>query len=147
MSDFDILNHDVILYIFDYLSDKEKLNLCLVNKNLRQYINNIYFGGTYDYNKIKCLYYYSRFKNITYKTNTRNIPKEITHLTFKKNFNQNIQDSIPNSVKYLTFGKYYNQPIIDISNSVIYLKFGYYFNQKIKNILQIMMNYHYYLLN
>ncbi len=60
------------------------------------------------------------------KSNVNNIPSNVTHLIFEKEFNQHIE--IPNSVTHLLIGDYFNQPIV-IPNSVTYLSFGYNFNQ------------------
>ena len=57
----------------------------------------------------------------------------VTHLTFGINFNQQITKTIPNSVTHLTFGRKFNQSITnDIPNSVTHLTFGFYFDQPIK---------------
>ncbi|AQN68621.1 FNIp repeat-containing protein [Saudi moumouvirus] len=86
MSILDILNHDTILCILDYLPDKDKIILCSSNKHLREYLCNIKLNGLYNYNKIKDLPYYSRFKNIKYETLNKNKPNSVTHLRLKKSF-------------------------------------------------------------
>ncbi len=65
-------------------------------------------------------------KFILNNSNKNNIPLNVTHLIFEKEFNQPIV--IPNSVTHLIFGCNFNQPIV-IPNSVTYLSFGYEFNQ------------------
>uniref|UniRef100_A0A6G6ACN9 F-box and FNIp repeat-containing protein n=1 Tax=Borely moumouvirus TaxID=2712067 RepID=A0A6G6ACN9_9VIRU len=78
MSIIDILNSDVLLCIFDYLSDKDKIMACSVNKYFREYLNYINFNELYYYDQIKDL-----FQIYQYLVNDINIPKGITHLKLK----------------------------------------------------------------
>ncbi|QGR54374.1 f-box and fnip repeat-containing protein [Moumouvirus maliensis] len=136
MSITDILNPDVLLYIFSYLSDKDKITICSTNKYFREYLNCVKFNGLYDYHQIRDLSFYSRFKYIKYKANNTNIPEGITHLTFGNRFNQSINGCIPNSVTHLTFKWNFNQPIEGcIPNSITHLTFGNCFNQSIKGCI------------
>ncbi|AEQ33042.1 FNIP repeat protein [Megavirus chiliensis] len=109
MSSFDILNDDVIMYILEYLNDMDKIRFLSVDSKLHGFINNTWFNEIYDYKLIIKLSYLDRFKYIKFETNSTNIPKRITHLTFKDNFNQDIKNCIPVSVTHLTFGMYFNQ--------------------------------------
>ncbi|AQN68772.1 FNIp repeat-containing protein [Saudi moumouvirus] len=160
----NILNYDVLLKIFDYLSDKDKICLCSANTDLRQFIYNIKFCGIYNYNKIKDLSYYSRFKYIKYKANNKHIPNSITlsaqrqvrekvlpsrltHLTFVDDFNQSIKGCIPNSVTLSScvFNEhslrvFKNSPEEQVREKVLpsrltHLTFGREFNQSIKGCI------------
>ncbi|AUV58181.1 F-box and FNIP repeat-containing protein, partial [Bandra megavirus] len=136
MSSFDILNDDVIMCILEYLNDVNKIRFLSVNTRLHGFINYIRFNGIYNYKLIKGLPYLDKFRHIKYETSSINIPKCITHLTFKDNFNQNIKDCIPNSITHLTFGDEFDQDIKDcIPNSVTHLIFGGTFNQNIKGCI------------
>ncbi|QGR53577.1 fnip repeat-containing protein [Moumouvirus maliensis] len=156
MSIINTLNPDVILYIFDHLSDKDKIMICSTNKYFREYLEHIQFYGLYDYNKIKNLSYYARFRYIEYMVDNINISKGITHLTFINQVDQSIKKNIPlgeyitnnspnkqkiykflyNGLTHLTFGCDFNQPIKEyIPDTVTHLKFGKCFNQPIKDCI------------
>ncbi|AFX92266.1 putative F-box and FNIP repeat-containing protein [Megavirus courdo11] len=141
MSQFDVLNDDVIMYILEYLNDMDKIRFLSVDLRLHNFINYIWFNEIYDYILIKGLPYLDRFKYIKYETNTINIPKRITHLTFGREFDQNIKGCIPNSVTHLIFGEYFNQDIKDcIPNSVTHLTFGFYFDRNIKDCIRVRIH-------
>jgi len=63
------------------------------------------------------------------------IPSTVTHLKFRSDFNQSIDQCIPPSVTHLEFGYCFNQDIIDcIPSSVIEITFGDDFQYPINNI-------------
>jgi len=56
------------------------------------------------------------------------LPTNLTHLTFGKNFNQKLV--LPHNLTHLTFGDNLNQKV-DLQLNLIHLTFGYNFNQKV----------------
>ncbi|AGD93035.1 hypothetical protein LBA_01117 [Megavirus lba] len=63
MSNIDILNDDVILCVFNYLSSRDKIMFCSVNKYYRLLIDDIHFKSKYNDADIKYLSQYLVFKN------------------------------------------------------------------------------------
>ncbi|AUV58686.1 F-box and FNIP repeat-containing protein, partial [Bandra megavirus] len=136
MSCFDILNNDVIINIFEFLNDVDKINFSFCDIKLSNFRYCINFNDIYDYDTIKNVPYINRFKKIKYLANSNYIPNGITHLTFGDYFNQNITGCIPDSVIHLTFGDYFDQDITDcIPDNVTHLIFGWVFNQDITNCI------------
>ena len=134
MSIFDKLNYDTILYIFDFLDDKNKINFTSIEKEMNLLKYHIKFYDGYKYYKIKHLSFIKNFKRIYFSST--NIPNCITHLIFGAQFNQKIKNCIPNSVTHLTFGYAFNQKIKNcIPNNITHLTFGRSFNQKIKDCI------------
>ena len=133
---FDKFNHDIILYIIEFLNDKDKIIFTSIEKEMNLLKYHVKFYNKYQYDKIKHLSFIKNFKEIQYLSGDTNIPNNITHLTFGFHFDQVIKDRIPNSVTHLTFGCCFNQEINNcIPNSVTHLTFGNCFNQEIKNCI------------
>ena len=131
VSIFDKLNYDIILYIIEFLDDRDKIIFTSIEKEMNLLKYHIKFHNKYEYDKIKHLSFIKNFKEIHYLSDNINIPNYITHLTFGYYFNQEIKDSIPNSITHLIFGDYFNQEIKNcIPNSVRHLTFGDNFNKK-----------------
>ncbi len=67
MSDFEnILNTDIIFYMTDFLSDKDKVMFFSTNNEYRNLIQYTKFYGKYFYGKIIHLSYRHNFKNISF---------------------------------------------------------------------------------
>ncbi|AVG46779.1 hypothetical protein [Acanthamoeba polyphaga mimivirus] len=64
MSYIDILDNFILLDIFNYLSNKDKIMLCSVNKYFRLFIGDIYITSKYNYQEIKYLSHYIKFKSM-----------------------------------------------------------------------------------
>lgn len=75
------LYDDVIINIMEFLSDKDKINLLFLNKRILELMDKIHYNDFYQYDKIKHLSFYHRFKKISYIAINDNIPDEVTHLT------------------------------------------------------------------
>jgi len=58
------LPNDVIIYIFNLLSDKDKLKLCYTCKKLYIFLHQIKFTNYYKYERIKDLPYFNNFRAI-----------------------------------------------------------------------------------
>ncbi|BCS82686.1 putative F-box and FNIP repeat-containing protein [Cotonvirus japonicus] len=132
--ELDDVYDDVIFYILEYLTDQEKIIFFSVNKKFNKFKYEIYFYTEYDYDKIKNLPYYNRFKQIKF-TGTENIPIETTNLIFHSpilNYVPLTKDTIPKNVKRLKFGPFFNLPLNDcIHDGITHVKFGKMFNQPI----------------
>ena len=147
------LYDDIIIKIADELSDKQKIYMTMLSKQLDHFKFKFIYVELVSLSKIKMLPYFDNFENVEldimmhspkfakfihFLATTTNIPDKITNLTFNENFNQSIKDCIPSSVSHLTFGWKCNQPIKDcIPSSVSHLTFGHEFNQPIKDCIPL----------
>lgn len=61
------------------------------------------------------------------------LPPSLTHLSFNKNFNQQVFN-LPPSLTHLTFGHKFNQSIATFPPSLTHLQFGNDFSQNINNL-------------
>nr|URM61964.1 F-box and FNIP repeat domain containing protein [Mimivirus sp.] len=156
MSIIDILNIDVIICIFDYLKDYDKMNFMMTCKEYYCLRNDVKYTNLYEYNIIEKLSFNNKFKRLVYRGQIPNtnvsivkhieeflvkdldklVPNNVTHLTFGQDFNQNINGYIPNTITNLTFGFRFNKSIKNcIPDSVTNLTFGSNFNQNIKDCI------------
>ena len=150
---FDKLNHDIILYIIEFLNDQDKIRFVSIEQKMNLLKYHIKFYDKYEYDKIKHLSFVKNFEQIHYLSHDINIPNCITHLTFYYHFNEEIKDRIPNSVTHLTFGRKFNKEIKNcerleatplsqpatrgqgIPDSVTHLTFNRNFNKEIKDCI------------
>jgi phage-related protein len=81
-------------------------------------------------------------KNLTHLTfgrffnqDVRNrLPPNLTHLTFDWNFDQDIRNGLPTTLTHLTFGDDFNQDVRNgLPDNLTHLTFAYSFNQDIRN--------------
>ena len=112
--------------IFKILDLQDLKNLALANKYFKTHVHkfmfeNYYVNDKYDSN-------YDIVKKLITSNNDTSKFKNITHLKFGDEFNQQV--IIPNSVGYLKFGNNFNQQVT-LPDSIIYLIFGYLFNQQV----------------
>ena len=148
VSIFDKLNYDTILYIIEFLNDRDKIIFTSIEKEMNLLKYHIKFHNKYEYDKIKHLLFIKNFKEIHYLSNDTNIPNYITHLTFGNYFNKEIKNCIPDNITHLIFGWKFNQEIKDcIPNNVTHLIFGNNFNQVIKDCIPNSVVYLYHYLN
>ena len=93
--------------------------------NVSDAVQKITFGGMFN-QPVGC-------KNCCNKTCPKNLPNDLTHLTFEYNFNQKV-DNLPKNLTHLTFDYNFNQKVDNLPKTLIYLKFGTKFNQHIDNL-------------
>ncbi|QGR54356.1 f-box repeat-containing protein [Moumouvirus maliensis] len=78
-----ILNDDIIMYIMNYLSDRDKIIFGSINRYMRFFLDKLYYTELRDYEVIKKLHYLERFKRIIYKFKNKPIPNIVTDLIIK----------------------------------------------------------------
>ncbi|QGR54316.1 f-box and fnip repeat-containing protein [Moumouvirus maliensis] len=127
---------ELVVYICDYLDDKDKFSIFFTCKLLRNCSNLIHLKKFYTYYKIKNFMNEFKFYKIWYFFDGKNIPYGITDLCFPNSFNESI-NNIPDSISNLVFGKNFNQPLNEsylekTLPNLRELTFGENFNQSIK---------------
>ncbi|AEX61128.1 putative F-box and FNIP repeat-containing protein [Megavirus courdo7] len=96
------LNHDVLLLIFDLLSDRDKIRFTMINRFMSQYINYIIYTDLHEYERIRFLPFKNNFRRLSFKPRYDIIPPIITDLIIGKDYVGSLKNAIPNSVKKLT---------------------------------------------
>ncbi|AEX61954.1 FNIP repeat-containing protein [Megavirus courdo7] len=147
---FKYLYNDILLYLFQFLNDIDKINFSSCCTKLLSFRKHFMLDKIYPYDQVKNHLDIFNFKYIVYRANSREIPDRVTHLFFDDYFNESIKDCIsmrthaepitlrciPNTVTHMQFGVKFNQNIKDcIPDSVTNLQFGDNFNQSIKDCL------------
>jgi len=107
------------LEILSYLDNNDKVNITSLSKylyGLRKYLTftrEIILPNYYEY--YTNLGYYDNYTRVLIKSITpgMQLPRKLTHLTFGKNFNQNIHGLIPWGVTHLTLSKRYDYEILE----------------------------------
>jgi len=144
-----ITNEDNFIYISKFLTDREKIYLATTSSSMNDLKYKFRYCERIRMDKIVHLPYFHNFEFIkihaippTYPkcvkfihllTYSTNIPSNITHLTFRRRFNEPVKN-IPLSVTYLKFGDYFNQPIEGVvPSSVTRLNLRWNFDHPIKN--------------
>ncbi|AQN68750.1 hypothetical protein [Saudi moumouvirus] len=84
------LNDDIIMYIMNYLSDRDKIIFGSINRHMRFFLDKLYYTEPHHYEVIKNLNYLTRFKRIIYKFDNKPIPVIITDLIIKCSVIKNI---------------------------------------------------------
>ena len=94
------MNEDIIVYIYSFLTDKDKINFLITSKNNKLY-NRIIFTSIIHIKKVKQLNpkYFNQFTNLICD-NVCVYPKYIKKLTLDNTFNQIIKDSVPNYIRF-----------------------------------------------
>ena len=151
-----MLYKDIFIEIIKYLNCEDIKSIRLLNKEIKEIIDNIYFYNLYfdiitvEYNKNKIIKIYNvssieelnEYINIKYvefnyyfDEPIDKLPQSITHLTFYQfsNFNQSV-DKLPQSITHLTFGELFNQSVDNLPQSITHLTFGSFFNQSVDNL-------------
>uniref|UniRef100_A0A6G6ADK4 FNIp repeat-containing protein n=1 Tax=Borely moumouvirus TaxID=2712067 RepID=A0A6G6ADK4_9VIRU len=128
---------ELVVYICDYLDDKDKFSIFFTCRIFRSYSNLINLKKFYTYYKIKNFMNKFKFDNIWYFFDGEVVPHGITILCFPNMFNKSITNLIPNSTSNIIFGKNFNQPLNkscleETLPNLRELTFGENFNQSIK---------------
>lgn len=138
------------MYISNFLTDREKIYLATTSSFMHKLRYKFRYCEKIRMDKIVHLPYFHNFEFVkihsvppTYPKNikfihllsdTSNIPPNITHLTFRRRFNEPVKN-IPSSVTHLKFGDYFDQSIEGIvSRSVTHLKLRWEFSHSIKSV-------------
>ena len=141
-----ILIEDLIKYICLFLSESDKINYLSISRNMHLLKNTIQYFDKISINKIIKLSYYKQFTNIIWVDNiiipNNSLPLNLAHLTFGRNFNQDIKGALPLNLTHLTFHGCFNQDIkgalpLNLTN----LTFGYNFNKDIKGALPLNLTH------
>jgi len=119
-------NSDIVLYLSDYLTDKEAFNLFSVSKILNSILNNHknrYTIKQYiDENEIISLNKY-KIKKVKNISNCSMIPYGTTHVIFEDHFFNKL-DKIPDTVTHIIFGTYFNESLEGLPSNLKTLIFG-----------------------
>src|SRR5579872_604064 len=118
----NILIDDVIIYIMNFLSDKDKINYLSSSKYLDKIKIVVHYDTLMTTNKIKELPYYDMFTNIFVENTNDKLPKSVNKFAFDCLFNEDIKGYIPLTVIDLCLGWDFNRSIKDcIPTSIKYL--------------------------
>lgn len=145
-----ITNNDNFMHISNFLTDREKIYLASTSLIMNKFKFRFRYCEKIRMDKIVHLPYFNNFEFVKIHTipptypkhikfihllaSTSNIPPNITHLSFRRRFNEPVK-YIPLSVTYLKFGDCFNQSIEGIvSQSVTRLNLRWEFSHSIKNI-------------
>jgi hypothetical protein len=119
-------NSDLVLYLSDYLTDKEAFNLFSISKTLNNILNNHknrYTIKQYvDENEITTLNKY-KIKKVKNISNCSMIPYGTTHVIFEEHFFNKL-DKIPDTVIHIIFGTYFNESLEGLPPNLKTLIFG-----------------------
>ncbi|ANB50206.1 putative F-box and FNIP repeat-containing protein [Powai lake megavirus] len=96
------LNHDVLLLIFDLLSDRDKIRFTMINQFMSQYINYIIYTDLHEYERVRFLPFKNNFRRLSFRPRYDIIPPIITDLIIGKDYVGSLKNAIPKSVKKLT---------------------------------------------
>ncbi|AGC02423.1 hypothetical protein H012_gp025 [Acanthamoeba polyphaga moumouvirus] len=113
MLTIDNLCDDIILYICKFLTSKEIIYFLSMNKFFNEFKNFIYYDEICDYELIKNLEYYPRFRKIINVPDIDNISENIIYLCFNEKFNGTIKDKISKNIKHLGFPRNYDRNIYE----------------------------------
>ncbi|AEX62047.1 putative F-box and FNIP repeat-containing protein [Megavirus vitis] len=99
------LCYELIMMIFDLLSDRDKIQFSMANKYLTSFVPNIIWTNMYQYEKIRFLSYKNNFRKLSFKPRYDIIPPVITHLIIDEKFVGSLANVIPKSVKKIYIDK------------------------------------------
>ncbi|ANB51047.1 hypothetical protein [Powai lake megavirus] len=99
------LCYELIMMIFDLLSDRDKIQFSMANKYLTSFVPNIIWTNMYQYEKIRFLSYKHNFRKLSFKPRYDIIPPIITHLIIDEKFVGSLANVIPKSVKKIYIDK------------------------------------------
>lgn len=132
----DSLIDDIIVYVTNFLNDREKILFLSSTNRVHLLKNKVYYNENVYVDKIKDVPYYDMFTNVSIGDLCHKLPKAIVKITFDRAFNEDINGYIPNSVTHITFGSFFNRDIKGcIPNTVTHLEFGHSFDQDIKGCI------------
>ena len=151
MTNIVLNNSDLILYISDYLTDKEAFTLFSASKTLNNILNkhkNRYtIKGYVDESEITTLNKY-KIKKVKKISNCNTIPYGITHVIFDNYFVDKL-NGIPDTVTHIIFETYFNQSLEGLPPNLKTLIFGNsfflygyktsYFNKSIDNLPESLL--------
>ncbi|BCS83615.1 putative F-box and FNIP repeat-containing protein [Cotonvirus japonicus] len=109
----DILYDDIILCICKYLTSKEIIYFLSINKTLNVLKNHVYYDETCDYNSIKNLEYYSRFRKIINVPHINDVSENVTYVCFSETFNDSIKDKLGKNISCIGFPKNYDKNVYE----------------------------------
>lgn len=142
----DLLPLEIWNIIFSSLeSNHDKFHLLITFRDM--FKCSVSFDEMMDLNKIINSQWFNKFTNIFINNNVNELPLNITKLTFRDNFNNEITMKIPSTVTHLAFGTYFQKSVDHcIPSSVIELTFGDYFSRSLENIPSsvVTLNFHIY---
>jgi len=138
-------NSDLVMYISDYLTDKDAFTLFSTSKTLNSIINKHkkrYTIKRYVYeNEIDNLNKY-KIKKVKNVSNCNTLPYGITHIIFNNHFIK--LNPVPDTVTHIIFGTYFNGTLESLPPNLKTLIFGNslflngyktsYFNKNIDNL-------------
>jgi hypothetical protein len=144
-------NSDLVLYVSEYLTDKEAFTLFSLSKTLNNIINkhkNRYTIKEYVCeNEINTLNKY-KIKKVKKISNCNTIPYGTTHVIFDNYFVDKLS-CIPDTVTHIIFETYFNQPLEGLPPNLKTLIFGNsaflngyktsYFNKNIDNLPESLL--------
>lgn len=121
-----------------FLNDKDKIRFLISCKKFIHLLHVTTFNDKiYDYNRIKNISYYHRFKRVGYTTNSLIIPDGITHLFFNEKYNNQINRKLPSTIIHIYFGNNFNNKILKerLPESITHLTFGHNFDQSVQGCI------------
>lgn len=139
---------DATLKICSFLSDQEKVYFAMIATSFSMLLSEMIYSKKVRFDAIEKLPYFDNFecvqllhftnkcpkfaKYVYYEASTRDIPQNVTHLTFTQGFNKSIKGIIPKSVTDLEFSWDFIQSVQDcIPSTVKNMTFSYYFGRDI----------------
>src|SRR5579872_7033787 len=132
----DTLIDDIIVYITNFLNDKDKLYFLSSCEYFHLFKTKIFFNDCVYIDKIMLLSYFDRFTSVVVNDTQYKLPTSCTILVFNDDFNGDIEGYIPNGITCVVFGNSFNQNIRGcIPNSVTRIYFKDDFNQDIKECI------------
>ncbi|AKI80592.1 putative DNA-directed RNA polymerase subunit 1 inactive-like protein [Acanthamoeba polyphaga mimivirus] len=123
----DYLYCDILLLIFHFLPDKDKISFSIVNKHMSQYIDCLIYTDLHQYELVRFLPFRTNFRRLSFRPRYDIIPPVITDLIIDKKFVGSLQNAIPNSVENLQidFDVYEKNKNFIGKNIKIFIKYPY----------------------
>src|SRR5688572_6713253 len=105
------IHKDLIIAIGEYLSNREKMMLSSICKNMNLLKCLFIYHDKVDVHTIEKLSYKQNFKHVIYVTASAPIPNYVTHLRLGNGFDDFIYESIPPSVISMEFNSVFNRSL------------------------------------
>ncbi|AZL89625.1 F-box and FNIP repeat-containing protein [Megavirus baoshan] len=141
------LCYELIMMIFDLLSDRDKIQFSMANKYLTSFIPNIIWTKMYQYKKVRFLSYKNNFRKLSFKPRYDIIPPIITHLIIDEKFIGSLKNVVPKSVKKIYIDKNSSSKhLADTPQNIkVFCKCKFnkkYYPNKVSNLLPICCPYY-----